>query len=221
MKNLAILLFISTILFACNKSDPILPIEPENTFKILPSSSNYLKPYYERDSVIFVDSLGNELILKIKTTLNSKRTSIWTFYDVNVVGDTVQREYPCTGDRISLKDDSGQYLITMDLFPQLYIPSTDTNSMKAVDHLFIWLNQAFYPKTYSVYSKIIDARGSEEDYHYWSINITEPTRTFWGATFLMVEHTDYHNPKALVYFNTTEGIVAFTDYNHKLWRLKQ
>jgi hypothetical protein len=219
LKHLTIFFgFCSLLFFACHKEDLVLtPIDP---FTILPNSGKFLSPYYGKDQVVFVDSLGNELIFKVKTSLNDIKNYAWRFYDVNMVGDTVEKLYPCTGDKVILTDTSNTLQFSLEVFPELYLPTTDSSSVKTVDRAFIWFHKKSYPHIYSVYSKILDARDSTEPHHSWSFNIIEPTRTFLGQSFSDVEHTDYTNPHALIYYNNTYGIVAFSDYDHKIWRLK-
>lgn len=224
MKNIAIsLCFCSILLFACHKEDavPNPPVKEDYNFSILPSSSHYLMPYHSRDSVIFEDSLGNELILRIKTSFNNTKTGTRYFYNVHTAGDTVKYDYTSVGDVIQLKDDSIKYFFKLELFPQLYTPNSNAHSVKAVDGLHVWLSQPeSLSQTYSVFFRIIDFRDCAEEDKGWVPNTIESSRTFLGTTFLEVEHTDYTYPKAVVYFNKTYGIVAFSDYDHKLWRLK-
>lgn len=222
--NLKILYFFAfcIVLGACQKEYPTIdPPVQETHFSILPSSSNFLSFYHDRDSVVFEDSLGNSLVLKIKASLGKNKTKSSYYYNVHVPGDTIIIENTDTYDYISLSDEEKKYSFSLYLEPVIYLIAPDFAHFNAVDALFILLKQPSASIVeYSVFQKVIDLRAYAESKPFWDINITDPSRTFWGTTFYEVEYTDYYNPKALVYFNKTHGIVAFSDYNHKLWRLK-
>jgi hypothetical protein len=211
-----------TFFFACQKEDPISdPIDPiveppilvKKHFEILPSSSNYLSCYHGRDSVVFEDSLGNELVLSVNSHLNLIGTVTWS------EGDSVIYEYTYKGDFIGLSDDSLKYLFWIDLKPRLYTPDFYPDSIETVDGLSIFFGQSIN-LGYGVFYKIIDLRAYSNSVNFGISNIIEPSRTFYGTTFFEVEHTPYDDSKLLLYFNKTYGIVAFSDLNHKFWRLK-
>lgn len=212
------------VFFACQKENPAnTPPVEETHFSILPSSSNFLSFYHGRDSVVFEDSLGNSLVLSIKAALGKNKTRTSYFYDIHVPGDTLIFENSATYDHILLSDEGKKYLFSLELEPEIYLLAPDNDHLNAVDGLIIYFSQPSSPNGgswYSVFQKVIDLRDYAETEPFWDINLVEPSRTFLGTTFFEVEHTDYFNPKALVYFNKTHGIVAFSDYDHNIWRLK-
>lgn len=223
MKKIGIFVYLCvTFFFACQKEDPITdskdpivepPILVKKHFEILPSSSNYLSCYHGRDSVVFEDSLGNELALSVRSFLNLTGTVTWS------EGDSVIYEYTYSGDFIRLNDDSLKYLFWIDLKPTFYTPDFYPDSIEALDALSISFGQSIN-FGYGVFYKIIDLRAYNNSVNLGISNIIEPSRTFYGTTFFEVEHTPYEDNKFRLYFNKTYGIVAFSDLNDKFWRLK-
>ncbi len=71
---------LSIVFFACQKENPVItpPVEATH-FSILPSSSNFLSFYHGRDSVVFEDSLGNSLVLRLKAVLGKNKNSYKLF----------------------------------------------------------------------------------------------------------------------------------------------
>jgi hypothetical protein len=222
--KLKILCFFAFCIFsgACQKENPdVDPPVQETHFSILPGSSNFLSFYHDRDSVVFEDSLGNSLVLTVKASLGINKTHSSYYYNVHVPGDTVIIESTYTYDYISLSDEEKKYSFNLYLEPVIYLMAPDFDHFNTVDALIIFLRQPLASiGEYSVFQKVIDLREYAEAKPFWDINITDQSRTFWGTTFFEVQYTDYHNPSAMVYFNKTHGIVAFSDYDHKLWRLK-
>lgn len=224
MKNRYFTLCLSIlILFACRKENvaPVAPVEEAHAFSISPSSSDILLPYHGKNSVVFEDSLGNQLIFKVHASLNSTSSGSSYFYNVHHAGDTVIYDYTSTGDYISLRDDSATYVLNLYLKPHPYIPASHRDSIRAIDELTIFMAQPPVQQSWSVFSKVTDFRDmAAEDRLLWGPNIIEDSITFFQITFQDVEHTNYWQPKGLAYFNPTYGIVAFSDLNQKLWRLK-
>jgi hypothetical protein len=223
MKNAPIPFCLFCIIFlACHKETPIAPTPTPSSitgFSVLPSSRQYISPYLKKPSVVFEDSAGNQLVLKVYRTLNDTSTATIPHYNVHKLGDTVNYYYPFIADKIILQDDAKTYHFDLDLSQKFDVSNRD--SIKTIDGLIIFLLQpSAHTYEYEVYFKVINLREDTPPVDYWPTNIVEPLRTFLGTTFLNVEHTPFGHPKAVVYYNTTYGIVAFSDYDNKIWRIK-
>jgi hypothetical protein len=223
MKNVICFCTLSSLfsLMSCHKEVPVpLPAPAKNVFSILPTSSSCLAPYQGKDTLVFEDSLGNLLTLKVKAYPNTTDSLLILYPDASVAGGVGSYSYFSTGDRIVLTDDANQYTFNVEVFPQ--VVGTKPDPIQNFDALLVKMKESSYQEYSSiVFFKVIDFK---DDISYKNsfveTNITEPSKVIFGTTFYDVQHMDISSSYALVYFNKTYGIVAFTDHSNKRWRLK-
>ena len=214
------LLLLMALLFACKKENPVLPQDDANKVGIgsfaLLETSRAAVPYYDKSSVTFVDSAGNELTFAITAFDNKSTQGCYWKYNVHETGDTVRYCYETTADNIWLKNESQNLILQVQL--EAFPSYADPESGKVADILNVLIRDAAKTNTYhQIFNQTIDHRNYPE---LDDSNTTYAQITFWSQEFSDVVKTDFTLPPYLLYYNWELGIVAFTDHDGKLWRLK-
>jgi hypothetical protein len=182
-------------------------------FQLLSSSLDYT-PYGGKDSVVFVDSLGTELVFSVKENPIDTFKAALIKHDVFVTGDTVRYCYQTESKSFFLENaqEDLKLKVSIDARPDYDDPAPG----KVSDEFNIWYifpdPSPFY--SIQVYFATIDQRtGSFSDH-----NIEIPQLEVFGKTFTDVEKPSFNSTHITIWYNRAEGIVSFIDANGKKWR---
>jgi len=181
----------------------------------LNQTSLYCLPYYGKKAVTFINESGEKVKFSIdENDLDIAKNLIYKF-NVKTTGDTVLYEYRRQTKSFNIINDSLDTYFFLSLGVQVYI--NDPESKFISDQLNIYSRDSEKDKNiYWLFNKTINQRTAPDYYDY---NIKYPEITFLGRTFTKVEKSEISNQiRPPVYYNYTEGIVAFTDHENKLWR---
>lgn len=187
--------------------------ESIGAFSLLTSSLSYT-PYSGRDSVTFVDSLGASLVFSIVEGELNEFQGALIKYDVFVPGDTFRYCYQTEGASFVLENEKEElrFRLTIQASPDYNNPGPGQVS----DVCSIWYSNPDPPPHSSsqvFFSTIALRTGS-----YTDQNIVIPEMKVFGKTFFDVERTNFSNPKIVVWYSRSEGIVCFKDTGGKRWR---
>ena len=200
--------------------DPVDPSVNEKcdtdigSFKLLSTSFSAM-PYYGKSKVIFTDSLANLAEFTIHEFDTYVINGVLYRYNVNEPGDTVKYCYASENKGFSVSDTTLKIYLSLSLKASPYY--SDPESGKVADVLNI--NYRNLSDTvfisWQVFYKLVDQRTYPDPY---TTNEFFSSISFHGRDFQNVERTKFSNPKLELYYNQTEGIVAFRDKTNKLWR---
>lgn len=222
--HICILTYLAFIIISIQScSDEEVPFVPENEegvvdigeYFLLPESISQL-PYFNQTGIVFIDSLGDEVVFDIIENELRDITSTLYKYNVIEVGDTVMYKY--TGESISfvIENDVLDMQFNMSLSTQPYYTDPEMGWVADVLNIFcvdpspdVYSRQVFYHVT--------DDRTWPTVFQQESIEEID----ILGQTFFEVWNTNFSDPKSVVNYNYELGIVSFTDMNGKLWRFKE
>lgn len=218
MRNYIIWLLL-VLLCSCDKEN-IEPSDHEKLcdvelgiFKLSEASLSFV-PYILNDIITFVDSAGKNLILQVNF-VNRTMDGQAVYYDYSSNGrDTVRYCYTFDAKyyRLKAETDNININISVKCNPSFIEP----NSGKFSDILDIFVDDALNKNVaHQIYCDVIDFRNNH-GFNYGNIVMSEVT--FWDKKFNQVKYTDFAAPKYRLWYNNTEGIIAFTDHDGKLWR---
>lgn len=184
-------------------------------FNMLPESLN-ITPYQDKSKIIFENATGEKKEFNIleKNPLNID--GLFLDYNVFMDGDTVG--YCFTTQRkqfiISNLELDIQFEINIETRP--YYASLEDKLMADVINIF-YTDKTVSPERYVlIFRKNIDKRNYPVD--LYTNNTVLENKEFLSQSFNAVEFTNYNSPNLHLYFNQTEGIVAFENAHFGLWR---
>lgn len=220
MKTNLLILTVYIFTFVACKEEVVEPIGNVNcdfeigSYEILNSSFDAI-PYYGKKKIVFEDSLGQLVECTISEVNSLLSGGTFIHYNVNEPGDTVRYCYSAQRKNFSIKNDSLEinFLVSLRSAPSY----SDPQSGRVADLLEIYFNDLTVTpyKGYQVFSKMVDQRTYLNPF---SSNELFATIQFHGEEFHNVEKTKFTNPELILYYNQSEGIVAFRDKTNKLWR---
>lgn len=223
MKNFSILLLMF-LAFGCKKEcEPEVVIEDHCDYHLgkysLHQDSPMANVYQTNQKVIFVDSLGNSLRLNVINVarINQANESTLYFYNYEKPGDTVMMCYNPDILLTSLESDDKQikFIQTIQTFPNYSNPTSGQFS----DKIDITINDPINVFTsYQVFTDIVHVQNNT---NLDNSTILIPTFIVHNRTFKDVKYNKFENTKNRLWFNKSEGIVAFIDHNKKLWRFER
>ena len=216
--------FMMMIAFGCDKEvemveddgDKINNVDCDFDFGkfTLDPSSLLFNRYVEGNKVYFVDSLQNTLILNVIKVYRWTHTGFRTRFDYPAPGDTIRYCYrPDVLVTILETDDKTiglRQMIETQITGPVFSPTNFSDFISIFSSYPSGIN-----KITSVFHDLINVRTSDCQPFYAEIL---SAYTVFGRTFKNVRFTEYYNQKVRLWFNPTEGIVAFTDESDKLWR---
>jgi len=189
-------------------------------------------PYENKKWAVFADSLGRLDTFSISFTPKKRSRQMHYVYNGFVQGDTVRycymtQYYHCTLESKNLKL---QFKITVAARPLCLDEQrvcTDAESKKPIDMLSVAYCDVAKPGDryhYVIFHKVM---GSTSATNQLGKRLTYPESEFFGRKFQSVEQIDSSKKKPYIeasgsklYYNTSDGIVAFSVNNGNLWRLE-
>ena len=209
-------LTIALFVFAsCKKESPDINL---GKFDYLATSKSAI-PYLEKTAVVFVDSLGNEMTLHI-TEKGSESTESHIPKSGHIIPENAPvGDYFYSANRLFLNLDNDQQNLHfwMWLTPDIYV--LDPESKLVADRLAVFYTDPDQPTDGAqIFSYLVDRRSFPSGVDEHEIIAA---RSFFGREFTnLVENKDQSRIQKMFY-NETEGIVAFTDFQGKLWRFER
>lgn len=211
MKSIPYAIFLLICLMAC-QDEINLPDgydhpcdEMLGRFELLPSSLAKI-PYEGKQSVVFVDSLGNELTLVITTPTNEddKQALIFNWPDMT-------KEYFCYESQ-----PIDYALRSNDLSIQInarYMAKLHTYDALVADEARILMVLTGNPHYLESLALVLDPRSfGEDDY-----NTHLDTFSCFGKNFLDVEHNSIIFGPPQIFYNDSEGVVSIIDTTGRRW----
>lgn len=174
-------------------------------------------PYYCKSELVFIDSTGNKEYFSIEESSIFPGEGQMFKYDVNAPGDTVAYCYISERKPFKIRNDRLGILLYLSLKAVPYAP--DPTAYLISDVLEI-LYQDISQNSNSLYNEFlttVDVRtfpGPAGNAYY-------PSLIFNGREFKDVQKSDLYGSRLMLYFNETEGIVAFRDRTNNLWRFER
>lgn len=225
-KTILYLLF-CIVFFSCKKGDNDTPLPAVDKYNVdigefyLLDESIEATPYFGKQYVTFVDSLGNKMKFHIDEKERSlSKTAIGTLYRYNVYeqGDTVRYFYTKEYKYCKLTTPSADLGLTISLSAQPYY--FGPNNQGVSDKLQILYERDIEGKNSTSLAFYITIDGRTLGFNYApSQELSEIT--FFNKTFEHVFYLEFLKPKSLFYFNYEVGIVAFRDPDGKMWRFER
>jgi hypothetical protein len=175
--------------------------------------------YKKGQKITFVDSLNNTMVIKVAEVLRSTHfgNSVHFFYNYFVQGDTVRMCY--RGDYLttSLQSSDGKIVFSHSIGTNPL--HSDPRSGKYRDVLNIILHERDDPRRgVGVFGDVIHHQNSPAE----SNGVKKiPSFSVFSKTFTDVRYNEYENSGTNLWYNTTEGIVAFKDHDGTLWRFEK
>lgn len=209
-------LAIATFLFASCKKDSL--DTNLGKFDYLATSESAI-PYLGKTSAVFVDSLGNEMALKITEIGKDYTESRIPKGGLTIPENPPVGEYYYSAKRWILNLDNVEQNLHfwMWLTPDIY--TFDPTSKLLADRLAVFYTDPDQPtEGGQIFSYLVDRRTYPDgvDEH-----VAIPSLTIFGREFTnLVESTDLNRVQKM-YYNESEGIVAFTDFQGKMWRFER
>jgi hypothetical protein len=183
---------------------------------ILHPNSILANPYRFGEKISFVDSLLDTMTLSVINVYRPNNTgnSMLYFYNYHVPGDTVIMCYMADNLYVFLQSDKSHLRFGLNISTQPYY--SDPRSGKFSDEINIWVNEKDDPnKSYGVFYDIVHQQNAPEN---TSRVVNLPVFDLFGKAFNQVKYNEFQNTSKKLWYNDTEGIVAFTDHEGKLWR---
>lgn len=193
-------------------------------------NSVLVMPYENKRQVVFVDSMGRLDTFQIKFI--RKRRQPWTqyLYTGIATGDTLKycyerQYYQCI---LESRASNLKFILDVAAMPRCLLEKrvcADEASKQRVDVLSIWCTGGNTDSRYSfqVFQKIVNPPA---DYAVPGVREWYPEKELLGRVFKNVASMAYllDKPAAPVFrsrlfYNTTEGLVAFSTNDGPLWRL--
>ena len=183
---------------------------------LLPENLDIL-PYENKFKVIFTDSLLNHVTFQVSFANTYVSDAIMYKYNVHTQGDTVKYCYSSQRKTFNLRNDSLGISFSNTVYASPYY--SDPESGFIADLMDVYYSDLHdnLLTAYGVFSKMLNQRTFP---YAFGENEKHTEISFHGKTFVNVEKSNSFEPKILVYYNFTEGIVAFTDKTEKLWRFE-
>jgi len=215
------------VLFGCKDDDILVePTGPQNSlgsctesipdFTMLETSYESL-PYFDGGSeVVFQNEAGEQKSFSLIE--RSMRTIDGIFYDYNVYedGDTVSYCYSVERKQFVISNEELDLEFEVNVEVRPYYPSLKQELVADIINIF-YTNNEISPSLFTmIFRKNIDNRTYPNQ--LYANNVMKLDRSFLGKEFKNVEHTAFNNPSLILYFNKTEGIVAFNNDLFGLWR---
>ena len=174
-------------------------------------------PYLDKKQIVFVDSLGSEVVFDIdEGGLQEGLFALRYRYDVVEEGDTVKYLYRFETKGFTIENDVLDMTFRLSLSAEPYF--ADLESEKVADVLTMFCDDPD-PEIFSsgVFNHVTDVRSWDMAYNNDPVDQME----IMGRTFSDVLSNDYPDPKSKVFFNYEFGILSFTDLEGKRWRFEE
>ncbi len=189
-------------------------------------------PYENKKWAVFTDSLGHLDTFNIAFTPKKRSRQLHRVYNGFVQGDTVRycymtQYYHCTLESKNLKL---QFKITAAARPlcldeQRVCPDAESKTpIDILDVTYCDVAKLGGRHHYLIFHKVM---GSTSSANKLGERLLYPEIEFFGRKFQSVEQIDSSKKKPYIeasgsklYYNTADGIVAFSVNNGKLWRLE-
>lgn len=173
-------------------------------------------PYKNVQNLIFRDSLGVRKVFEV-TFSDSHSSLINVFYikEVNKVVDSIVNCMVSQSYDYTLKEIGGSLLLQAKIYNDFDL---STGEKKVIDKVEIQVSENLTNIVgFSAFKMTVDNRAStamtsEVLTKYDSFEVYDTTYTNVFSSFTIPD------PRHKAYYNKTEGIVAFTESNGRLWR---
>lgn len=139
-------------------------------------------------------------------------------YNVFENGDTVTYCYDADFKFISIKNDSLNMQFELSIRSSPYYDDPESGFVADIMNIFC---QGQIQGSFSL-SQVFNAMIDQRTYPFaTNSNEIYAEMNIFGKTFLNVEKTNFIDPKLVLFYNPTEGIVGFNDLSGKSWRFEE
>lgn len=209
-------LAIALFLFASCKKDSLNIQLGE--FEYLATSESAI-PYFGKTVAVFVDSSGVELAMQITEKGSFFTETHLPKTDFSIPENPPAGDYVYSAKRLAFNLDNEQENLHfwMWLTPNIY--ALESESKLVADQITVFYTDPDQPtEGGQIMSYLVDRRSYPDgaDEHE-----TIASQSFHGREFTnLIENKDQSRVQKM-YYNEAQGIVAFTDFQGKLWRFER
>lgn len=207
-------------LSSCIKSDDRNDVGVVCTFDLgkqnLVETSKDVLPYKNVQNLIFKDSLGVRKLFQVSfTDSHNSLVNVFQIKEINKVVDSIVNCMVSQSWDYTLREIGGSMLLRARIYNDFDL---STGEKKVIDKVEIQVSENLATIVgFSAFKVTVDARASsamtsEVITTYPSFNVLDTTYNNVLSSFTTP------NPRHKAYYNKTEGIVAFTESNGRLWR---
>lgn len=220
LPRLLLIAFLSLLtIISCKKDDLSDPCADEDLgeFRLLCNATNSI-PYKENTKLFFQDSIGNQVEFDFDYGNGGYRTAEYYITTPCEFNNTKEKRYKINQDYYWYDINETSPSLNLKFFLSLRVdPYQEFDEMEVSDQLEI--NRRNKADTNSMTVEIgilVNSRElTEEDINKFPKPIDNIS--LLGRTF----HKVYSNLDSSFYYNYEKGIIAFTDWDEKLWVLEK
>ena len=207
-------------LTSCLKSDDTTDGTVKCTFDLgkqnLVETSKEFLPYKNVQNLIFRDSLGVKKVFEVTfKDSHSSLNNVFYIKEINKVVDSIVNCMLSQSWEYTLKEIGGSLILNAKIYNDFDL---SVGEKKVLDKVEIQVSENITNIAgFSAFKMTVDSRSStamtsEVLTKYDSFEVYDTTYTNVFSSFTT------SNPRHKAYYNKTEGIVAFTESNGRLWR---